>query len=80
MFEASTVAPIIQEDSKCLKPSTVALIIQEDSKYLKPSTVALYNTGRLKMFYSPCVYFFSLLKSWVIQNIITIKTSWNTNG
>jgi hypothetical protein len=23
--------------------------------------------------------FFSLLKSWITQNFITIKTSWNTN-
>jgi hypothetical protein len=24
-------------------------------------------------------FFFSLLKFWVTQNFITIKTSWNTN-
>jgi hypothetical protein len=25
------------------------------------------------------IIFFSLLKSWVTKNFITIKTSWNTN-
>jgi hypothetical protein len=35
--------------------------------------------GKAKFFHDPVRDFFSLLKSWLTEKFITIKTSWNTN-
>jgi hypothetical protein len=48
----------------------------------KPSGTFELQTNLYSVLPLQCVakyVFFSLLKSWIIQNFITIKTSWNTN-
>jgi hypothetical protein len=49
--------------------------------YLSFRTYTFENQKEFPCYYKGVIipFFSSLLKSWITQNFITIKTSWNTN-